>query len=146
MVRRGGGGGDEDRSKVLVLTLLPFRHSSDQNQVLCRVLKHTTHSAVCTYVNTRNISSHIRIYIYMLRDTSLQSAPQHTPLTGLLSLRAAGKTQRREVCNWCDKAGNILLFKCQHNKLEAQLRGEKIPKPKEQVLSAAAAFIASVQL
>lgn len=65
------------------------------------------------------------------------------------SLRAAGKTQRGEVCNWCDKAGNILLFKRQHNKLEAQLRkGEKkkIPQPQEQVLSAAAVFSASVQL
>ena len=45
------------------------------------------------------------------------------------SLRAAGVIQRGEVCNWCDKAGNILLFKRQHNKLEAQLREgkKKIP-------------------
>lgn len=77
---------------------------------------------------------------------SFDSPP--TPHPSSPSLRAAGKTQRREVCNWCDKAGNILLFRRQHNKLEAQLGGgkKKSPKPQEQPLSAAAALGASAQL
>lgn len=55
----------------------------------------------------------------------------HLLSSPLSALRAAGKTQRREVCNWCDKAGNILLFKRQHNNLEARLGKKKSPKPQK---------------
>ncbi|MEQ2223914.1 hypothetical protein ILYODFUR_002074, partial [Ilyodon furcidens] len=56
-------------------------------------------------------------------------APTLIPRRHSRDQKAAGKTQRREVCNWCDKARNILLFRRQHNELETQLGGGEKKNP-----------------